>query len=160
MESILPTSYQTIESATQHLASDLLSLPIAPHPILSSVTVRISKPYALTFAKFASVEITRTPATSSKPALASVAAVTGDKHVAILAVGSNMGDSVQNIASAIEMIEATTKARLVDTSFLYESEPMYVEDQDRFVNGAIKVKPFSILLVVECLLIDSHLRLD
>lgn len=36
-----------------------------------------------------------------------------------------------------------SKINVVDTSFLYETEPMYVEDQLRFVNGACLVSCFS-----------------
>lgn len=41
-------------------------------------------------------------------------------------------------------IEASV-ANVVDTSMLYESEPMYLLDQARFLNGVCKVSPFSII---------------
>lgn len=139
-----PTSYQTIESATSNLATHLLSLALPttyPHSSIPSISVRISKPYALTFAKYASVEITRGRQSSSLRTASDPAG----EHVAFLALGSNIGDSVGNITRAIEMIEGESggKARLVGTSFLYESEPMYVEDQAKFINGACKVSHIS-----------------
>jgi 7,8-dihydro-6-hydroxymethylpterin-pyrophosphokinase len=32
---------------------------------------------------------------------------------------------------------------VVRTGRMYESEPMYVEDQDRFINTVIEVSPFA-----------------
>lgn len=37
----------------------------------------------------------------------------------------------------------TMTTTLLETSFLYESEPMYVLEQDRFLNGVCKVSACS-----------------
>lgn len=55
-----------------------------------------------------------------------------------VAIGSNIGDRVANITKAVRLLEEAG-CKVLDTSRLYESEPMYVEDQDRFVNGVIEV---------------------
>jgi len=65
---------------------------------------------------------------------------------AVIALGSNLGDSFQNIEHALRLLEdpgafkvsdhSTEIVNVVDTSFLYETSPMYVEDQPSFVNGA------------------------
>lgn len=59
-------------------------------------------------------------------------------HTAVIALGSNVGNRYQNIESALRYLESNG-FRIHDTSFLYESDPMYVLDQDKFLNCAILV---------------------
>lgn len=57
---------------------------------------------------------------------------------AYIALGSNLGDRIAEIERACREMDARgiTVSR---TSSLWETEPMYVTDQDRFVNGACEV---------------------
>lgn len=55
-----------------------------------------------------------------------------------IAVGSNIGDRLGNIRRAVQELEEHG-CTLIDTSRLYESKPMYVEDQARFTNGVVEV---------------------
>ena len=55
-----------------------------------------------------------------------------------MALGSNIGDRVGNIKSAIRMLE-TSGCRVTGCGRMYESEPMYVEEQERFINSVIEV---------------------
>lgn len=57
-----------------------------------------------------------------------------------LALGSNVGDRVANIEGALSYLEQTSDVRIVDTSFLYETAPMYIADQPKFINGACLVR--------------------
>eukprot|EP00979_Chaetoceros_neogracilis_P018131 scaffold10552_cov276-Chaetoceros_neogracile.AAC.35 len=70
-----------------------------------------------------------------------------------VAVGANIGDRFQNLMTALAMLEGTTiqdvglaslsseqLIRLVKTSFLRETEPMYVKDQPSFLNGAVEIE--------------------
>lgn len=80
-------------------------------------------------------------------------------HKAYIAVGSNLGDRFGNIASALELLcdpywqedvlEEPAHVHLVQTSFLYETAPMYVTDQPKFLNGVVEVStnltPHSLL---------------
>ncbi|KAK7423470.1 trifunctional dihydropteroate synthetase [Neonectria magnoliae] len=60
-------------------------------------------------------------------------------RTAYIALGSNLGDRVAEIERACnEMDRRGIKVRR--TSSLWETEPMYVKDQDRFVNGACEVE--------------------
>lgn len=60
-------------------------------------------------------------------------------RTAYIALGSNLGDRVAMIEQACkEMDLRGIKVRR--TSSLWETEPMYVLDQDRFVNGACEVR--------------------
>lgn len=58
----------------------------------------------------------------------------------VIALGSNVGNRIEEIEKACRAIDEDPDMRIVDTSCLYETEPMYVEDQGRFVNGACEVR--------------------
>ena len=71
-----------------------------------------------------------------------------------IAFGSNLGDRFANIELALRLLESPGKfldlgdhiiredaeIAVIDTSFLYETIPMYVTDQPSFVNGACLVR--------------------
>lgn len=52
-----------------------------------------------------------------------------------VAFGSNLGDRVQNIRRAVELVAGFVGE--VRCSSVYETAPMYVEDQPAFLNGAL-----------------------
>ncbi|KAK4222091.1 Dihydropteroate synthase-like protein [Podospora fimiseda] len=61
------------------------------------------------------------------------------KRMAYIALGSNLGDRIGWIEKAcMEMDKRGIKVKR--TSSLWETEPMYVLEQDRFVNGACEVE--------------------
>lgn len=62
----------------------------------------------------------------------------------VIALGSNVGNRIEEIEKACRAIDEDPDMRIVDTSCLYETEPMYVEDQGRFVNGACEVRMFQV----------------
>jgi 2-amino-4-hydroxy-6-hydroxymethyldihydropteridine diphosphokinase len=55
-----------------------------------------------------------------------------------IALGSNIGDRVGNVRRAVDSLE-DEGVEVVRTGRMYESEPMYVEDQARFINTVIEV---------------------
>jgi len=59
-----------------------------------------------------------------------------------IALGSNIGDRVGNIRRAVDSLEEDEGVRGERTGRMYESEPMYVEDQARFINTVIEVSYF------------------
>lgn len=59
-------------------------------------------------------------------------------HKAVVALGSNMGDRVGHIEAALGEMRKTG-FRILKTSHLYETKPMYYENQDSFVNGVCQV---------------------
>ncbi len=92
-----------------------------------------------------------------------------------IAVGANVGDRFQNLMKALVTLEETTMEqidlsiqvqvrgdvetraeiggpliRIIRTSFLRETEPMYIKDQPSFLNGAVeietKLSPHALLL--------------
>ncbi|KAM0751310.1 Dihydropteroate synthase [Meredithblackwellia eburnea MCA 4105] len=129
-------------------------------------SVRLSKPSALIFAKYPAVQVTRSRAdfyspsgqlgsstafssqqrfistsgtSSSSPTTAGNSTQT---HSVIIAVGTNMGSRVSNISQALRELEndEQAQAKVVDQSFLYESDAMYVTDQARFLNAVVKIE--------------------
>lgn len=145
------------------------------------VTVRAAKPKALVFADAAEVEIVRTsrdypPTPSAKPSAheshslgldppfgpstlsLQVQNVVSDppqgRHLAVIALGSNLGDRFANIEAALHLLEhpeliptppRTFVCTVINTSFLYETAPMYVTDQPIFLNCACIVCSFITL---------------
>ena len=61
-----------------------------------------------------------------------------DSHTAFIALGSNIGDRVTMLETACTMMK-DQGMWIERTSSLYETEPMYVEEQDRFINGVCRV---------------------
>ena len=59
-------------------------------------------------------------------------------HRAYIALGSNMGNRVENIESACNEL-TKRNINVIRTSSLYETEPMYFEDQQFFINGVCEV---------------------
>ena len=69
---------------------------------------------------------------------AAAASAPAPKRKAYVALGSNLGDRVAMIEQACRELDARG-IKVKRTSSLWETEPMYVLDQDRFVNGACEV---------------------
>ena len=64
------------------------------------------------------------------------------KRTAYIALGSNLGDRIAEIEKACNEMDRRG-IRVKRTSSLWETEPMYVKDQDRFINGACEVSSSS-----------------
>jgi dihydroneopterin aldolase / 2-amino-4-hydroxy-6-hydroxymethyldihydropteridine diphosphokinase / dihydropteroate synthase len=69
--------------------------------------------------------------------------------IVAVGLGSNLGDRFAHIESALRLLEHPDRflpsspqrhVCVVNTSFLYETSPMYVTDQPEFVNGACLVR--------------------
>lgn len=149
-EFVEASSYKTVEALVTKIAELLITVCHAP-----KVMVRVRKPSALVFADAAGVEIIRdrssflttpTVSASSLPLSTSVVGLISKEeslkshvspHVVYLALGSNLGDRVKHIEFGLS--ELSAKATLLDTSFLYETRPMYVVDQPLFLNAACKI---------------------
>ena len=71
-------------------------------------------------------------------------AVTPARGGVFIALGSNMGDRLDAIEAACRAIDAAGDMRIIQTSFMYETAAMYVEDQARFLNAVCEVT-FSLL---------------
>jgi hypothetical protein len=58
---------------------------------------------------------------------------------AFIALGSNLGDRIDWIEQACRRMASIPQINLVKTSSLWETDPMYVVDQDKFINGVCEV---------------------
>lgn len=149
-EHVESTNYKTVES----LATSIAKVAISENRV-ERIRVRVDKPSAIMFAEAAGVEVDRTReffegiaedngiigeahADNLANSIANLKA-SGEWHVAAIALGSNIGDRIAHIERAVKMLSEADHCRLVDTSFLYETEPMYVTDQAKFINGACRV---------------------
>ncbi|CAG8559627.1 1150_t:CDS:2 [Diversispora eburnea] len=156
------SSYKTVEAFSTAIARIAIT-----QCNVKKITVRVEKPSALIFAKSAGIEITRTDGhfpdetlTISQPRLNSLKGRNlGDEtiknlntktmklkndyshfsHFAFIGLGSNLGNLVENINEALELLEKSFGCKILDTSFLYESSPMYYSDQSNFLNAACKI---------------------
>ena len=58
-----------------------------------------------------------------------------------LGVGSNQGSSpFDNISNALSHLQTTGDVKLVRTSFLRKTSPMYMTNQPDFLNGAVEIE--------------------
>jgi hypothetical protein len=53
----------------------------------------------------------------------------------VIALGTNVGDRLHNMQRAVDMLK--TVVRLKKSSRVYETAPMYLEDQPAFLNAAV-----------------------
>lgn len=59
---------------------------------------------------------------------------------AYIGLGSNVGDRFENMKQALFHINNITNTELIKVSPVYESDPMYVEDQEKFYNAVAEIK--------------------
>ncbi|TIB78562.1 hypothetical protein E3Q23_00784 [Wallemia mellicola] len=118
----------------ENLALDAARLAIVDLK-LPEVTIKAAKPSALTFADSASVQVTRT----SKDFNIIENVTASQATPVVLSFGSNLGNQKLNIQKALNLLESRGVAKVVDTSFLYQTKPMYVIDQPTFLNGVCKI---------------------
>ncbi|KND04741.1 dihydropteroate synthase [Spizellomyces punctatus DAOM BR117] len=150
------TDYKTVEALATSVAKLMIEQCHVP-----KVTIRVEKPSAIVFAAAAGVEITRDraffglkePSSGSQEVSPTSGGPTSRgtrgldvhqdsrlSHTVLLAIGSNLGNRAQNIEGALCRLEGSPAIQIVDTSFLYETTPMYVADQPNFLNAAVKVR--------------------
>ncbi|WVF70737.1 dihydropteroate synthase [Kwoniella sp. CBS 6097] len=142
---ISDSTYGTIESLIHELGRHLYTLSILSCSPTSSLEITLRKPSAIPYA-IPSITIHRTASdypTTATPTQADAGPSKTKTNIktktrVFIAVGSNIGDRVNNISRAVKMLQENG-CELAGCSRLYESEPMYVENQDRFVNGAIEI---------------------
>ena len=61
-------------------------------------------------------------------------------YTAYMAVGSNMGDRKANCENGIDAFVELSEAELIGKSKLYKTEPLYIEDQQWFINAVFAIK--------------------
>jgi 2-amino-4-hydroxy-6-hydroxymethyldihydropteridine diphosphokinase len=80
------------------------------------------------------------------------------ENLAYIALGSNMGDRFEYLKKAIFLLNSHDEIRVVNTSSIYETDPVGFTDQAQFLNMAVQVitrlKPHELL--DECLRIEEE----
>ena len=61
------------------------------------------------------------------------------RHIAYIALGSNLGDKKANIEQAINLINQSGHTKIRRQSTLIETDPVGYDDQDQFLNGVVMV---------------------
>ncbi|KAK9239873.1 Dihydropteroate synthase-like protein [Lipomyces kononenkoae] len=140
-------SFQTIEALVTALTRFL-----CVDKALEKVTVKAEKPRAIAFARGPAVQITRSRRYYSTEATAFRQQVNDKEHIAYLGMGSNLGERAALMSAALIELE-NRGIRVLATSSMYESAPMYVENQPRFLNAVCKIAttmtPHELLAAVQ-----------
>lgn len=104
---------------------------------LQRVSLTLAKPAASRFGGAPEVSVTRIrpPTIASTP----TTILSSGLHQVYLSFGSNLGNKKHNIETALELLDRSGACKILDTSLLYDSKPMYYEAQDNFLNGVVKV---------------------
>ena len=127
------SEFLTVES----LATGIADVALAR---ATQARVRVEKPSALMFAECPGVEIVRQREAAPLAAAAGGTPAAPTPVRVALALGANLGDRARSISSVISALDAHESIRVTDTSFLYETAPMYYHDQPRFLNAACTIE--------------------
>ena len=74
---------------------------------------------------------------------------------AVIAFGSNKGDSKMNISLALQCLNSHAQIKVISTSSLFETKPVGFSSENDFLNGCLEIKtsldPGALLLALQCL---------
>lgn len=112
-------NYDLIERAAQVLCTYILE----HYQVVQKVDLTLKKPWAPVLLELAypAVRIVR------------------ERHIAYIAVGSNLGDKRAQIEQALAHINQSGHTKILTQSTLIETEPVGYDAQDTFLNGVLKV---------------------
>jgi len=129
-QEISESSYQSIETLATFIANFIIDARFGVTPWPHSVTVTVRKPSALAFASAAGITIERSHRARTR--------IHKNDDEVYIALGSNLGDRLGYFEKALKMLQKEG-LDILDVSGLYESEPMYVEEQPQFLNAVCRV---------------------
>lgn len=113
-------TYKLIETAAQEVAAAILN----EFELIKAVDIELRKPEAPIPMDFGSVSVK----------------IHREWHEALVAVGSNIGDSRTYISNAIEELRASRYVKDLSPSELIVTKPYGYTDQPDFLNGAVKLR--------------------
>lgn len=77
------------------------------------------------------------------------------QHNCLIGLGSNLGDSVNIVNEAFQLLDQLPKTRLISQSSLYQTEPVSDIPQDTYINAAAQIatelKPHELLLELQAI---------
>ncbi|MBC7334572.1 MAG: 2-amino-4-hydroxy-6-hydroxymethyldihydropteridine diphosphokinase, partial [Actinobacteria bacterium] len=140
--------FRLLETFSEVLANRILAMS----PIVDRVRVRIEKPSPPIKEDLKSVgvefEVKKKRQRNSKK---DPAGENFSENLVYLSLGSNLGDREKNLRDAVRLLERHYALSMVAISSIYETEPMYMQDQNFFYNIVLsvyvgkKVTPFEFL---------------
>ncbi|MBQ8763722.1 MAG: 2-amino-4-hydroxy-6-hydroxymethyldihydropteridine diphosphokinase [Clostridia bacterium] len=76
---------------------------------------------------------------------------------AVIALGSNLGNRIENLNAAVRAIAKLPDVKIIKASSVYETEPVDCEEDDMYLNAAILVDAniSPAMLLGECLGIEA-----
>ena len=76
---------------------------------------------------------------------------------AVIALGTNMGNRIENINAAVRAIARLSGVKILKASAIYETEPVGCEEDEKYYNAALLVETSvsPAVLLGECLGIES-----
>lgn len=76
---------------------------------------------------------------------------------AVIAMGSNLGNRIENLNAAVRAIAKLPDVKIINASSVYETEPVDCEEDDMYLNAAILVEAniSPQMLLGECLGIEA-----
>jgi len=137
------SSFDLLETLAQEIAGQIEKMS----PLIGKVAVKIEKTSPPIKENLESVGVEYVLNSEEK------AKTTSKKTAAdvYLSAGSNMGGREDNLRKAADMIEANPNINVIKVSSIYETEPMYVKDQNYFYNIVLqcrvdkKLGPFEMM---------------
>ena len=85
---------------------------------------------------------------------------TSKKSIVFLSLGSNLGDREKNLRDAVKKLKSNQNLDVVSISSIYETEPMYVENQEYFYNIVLKAATKSAYSAFELLGYAKKIEFD
>lgn len=76
---------------------------------------------------------------------------------AVIALGSNLGNRIENINAAVRAIARLSEVKIIKASSVYETDPVGCDSDEKYLNAAILVETNAspALLLGECLGIEA-----
>ncbi len=112
--------YDLIETCAEKIAEAIL----LGYPAISGVEITINKPSAPIPMNFGNVAVS----------------IIRKRHTAYIALGSNMGDSEELIAEAVQKLDADKLCKVRKQSTLIRTKAYGVTDQPDFLNGMLELE--------------------
>jgi 2-amino-4-hydroxy-6-hydroxymethyldihydropteridine diphosphokinase len=81
------------------------------------------------------------------------------RNSAFIGLGANVGNRYDNMMSAIKLLTSQPEIKLVNSSSIYETDPVGYEEQDLFLNMVIEIQTAfdALQLLATCMKIELEL---
>jgi dihydroneopterin aldolase / 2-amino-4-hydroxy-6-hydroxymethyldihydropteridine diphosphokinase len=130
--------FNLLETFSEVLAEKIISYS----PLILKVKVKIEKISPPIKESIGSVgiefELKRNPNNHDCEPKTEIGNARTKKPIVFLSLGSNLGDREKNLRDAVKKLQVNQNLDVISISSIYETEPMYVENQEYFYNIVLK----------------------